>query len=123
MGSTDSGIVFIQSDYRQIEMQVLGYPCGMGTNPHEVRGYGSLWFDPEFLFNGSLVFREDDIKTTPIALVMAVSIILHVLVAACGQAMSDDTSAELVRSPVAGYRCFVLKADGKAIGGNCVKEE
>jgi ABC-type Zn uptake system ZnuABC Zn-binding protein ZnuA len=44
------------------------------------------------------------------------------LLASCGKANSDDSHAEVIASPKAGYSCFVIYSGGQAVGGNCVKE-
>jgi hypothetical protein len=42
---------------------------------------------------------------------------------ACGKARGDSTRADVIPSPVVGYKCFIIyDSNGTAVGGNCVKE-
>lgn len=48
--------------------------------------------------------------------------VLIAVIASCGRANSDSTHAEVIPVSQVGYTCFVIKdSDGKAVGGNCLK--
>jgi hypothetical protein len=54
---------------------------------------------------------------------LLIGILTMTALGSCGKANSDSTHAETVMSPRAGYTCFVIRDnDGKAVGGNCVKD-
>jgi hypothetical protein len=43
--------------------------------------------------------------------------------ASCGRGEASSVRAEVIPAPLSGVQCFaILDSDGKAVGGNCVKE-
>jgi hypothetical protein len=50
--------------------------------------------------------------------------LLLVLTSACGKATASSARAETIPAPVSGVTCFIVyDAEGKAVGGNCIKSE
>ena len=52
----------------------------------------------------------------------AILAVLILVMLSCGKVNSSDDGATLIPSPISGYKCFLIKSDGKAVGGNCVRE-
>ena len=52
-----------------------------------------------------------------------VLILVLLILTGYGKLRADMTRAELIPSPLSGYKCFAIyNADGIVVGGSCVKE-